>query len=100
MNPAMLEASDDLTNLSHLNEPAGMQNTLQTGRILGDMLTEYSAPSYQAALSAEGNLHIFWYCVNSDESVRARRLALCTGHGAGLCREAEVLWRAPSVCHC
>jgi len=25
MNPAMLEASDDLTNLSHLNEPAGMQ---------------------------------------------------------------------------
>jgi len=25
MNPAMLEASDDLTNLSHLNEPAGAQ---------------------------------------------------------------------------
>jgi myosin-5 len=24
MNPSMLEASDDLTNLSHLNEPAGM----------------------------------------------------------------------------
>ena len=24
MNPALLEASDDLTNLSHLNEPAGM----------------------------------------------------------------------------
>lgn len=24
MNPAVLEASDDLTNLSHLNEPAGM----------------------------------------------------------------------------
>lgn len=23
MNPAMLEASEDLTNLSHLNEPAG-----------------------------------------------------------------------------
>jgi len=23
MNPSMLEASDDLTNLSHLNEPAG-----------------------------------------------------------------------------
>jgi hypothetical protein len=28
MNPAMLEASDDLTNLSHLNEPAGL-NALQ-----------------------------------------------------------------------
>jgi myosin-5 len=24
MNPSMLEASEDLTNLSHLNEPAGM----------------------------------------------------------------------------
>ena len=24
MNPAILEASDDLTNLSYLNEPAGM----------------------------------------------------------------------------
>lgn len=24
MNPTMLEASEDLTNLSHLNEPAGM----------------------------------------------------------------------------
>lgn len=23
MNPTILEASDDLTNLSHLNEPAG-----------------------------------------------------------------------------
>ena len=27
MNPQMLEASDDLTNLSHLNEPAGMLKT-------------------------------------------------------------------------
>lgn len=27
MNPTMLEASDDLTNLSHLNEPAGMLPT-------------------------------------------------------------------------
>lgn len=26
MNPSMLEASDDLTNLSHLNEPAGILN--------------------------------------------------------------------------
>lgn len=25
MNPTVLEASDDLTNLSHLNEPAGME---------------------------------------------------------------------------
>ena len=30
MNPAMLEASEDLTNLSHLNEPAGL-NPLTDG---------------------------------------------------------------------
>lgn len=29
MNPTVLEASDDLTNLSHLNEPAGMNIQLQ-----------------------------------------------------------------------
>jgi myosin heavy subunit len=28
MNPTMLEASDDLTNLSHLNEPAGKHAAL------------------------------------------------------------------------
>lgn len=28
MNPAMLEASEDLTNLSHLNEPAGKKGYL------------------------------------------------------------------------
>jgi myosin heavy subunit len=31
MNPAMLEASDDLTNLSHLNEPAGTHKTILEG---------------------------------------------------------------------
>lgn len=29
MNPAMLEASEDLTNLSHLNEPAGKLTSFQ-----------------------------------------------------------------------
>lgn len=33
MNPAMLEASDDLTNLSHLNEPAGTVSSLYTQTI-------------------------------------------------------------------
>jgi myosin-5 len=28
MNPTMLEASDDLTNLSHLNEPAGEHHNI------------------------------------------------------------------------
>ena len=31
MNPAILEASDDLTNLSHLNEPAGMDKIEREG---------------------------------------------------------------------
>lgn len=34
MNPAVLEASDDLTNLSHLNEPAGMHAALQNPYVL------------------------------------------------------------------
>lgn len=34
MNPTMLEASDDLTNLSHLNEPAGRSsNTISLGSL-------------------------------------------------------------------
>lgn len=31
MNPTMLEASEDLTNLSHLNEPAGLSALYDTG---------------------------------------------------------------------
>lgn len=33
MNPSMLEASDDLTNLSHLNEPAGMLTVTVTSKL-------------------------------------------------------------------
>jgi myosin-5 len=33
MNPAMLEASDDLTNLSHLNEPAGTARPICVGNM-------------------------------------------------------------------
>lgn len=35
MNPTILEASDDLTNLSHLNEPAG---TLLLCLVLSELL--------------------------------------------------------------
>ena len=38
MNPAMLEASEDLTNLSHLNEPAGLNTPLSTF-FIGSSLT-------------------------------------------------------------
>ena len=30
MNPSILEASDDLTNLSHLNEPAGIDTPVKS----------------------------------------------------------------------
>jgi myosin-5 len=33
MNPAMLEASEDLTNLSHLNEPAGRFGIVIFGQV-------------------------------------------------------------------
>lgn len=35
MNPTILEASDDLTNLSHLNEPAGMHPHSSILRLYG-----------------------------------------------------------------
>lgn len=36
MNPSMLEASEDLTNLSHLNEPAGKLSSITTGTAFVD----------------------------------------------------------------
>lgn len=37
MNPAVLEASDDLTNLSHLNEPAGIARIQFLATLLCDI---------------------------------------------------------------
>lgn len=39
MNPTVLEASDDLTNLSHLNEPAGMDLVPQKPQLAVLLLT-------------------------------------------------------------
>lgn len=39
MNPSMLEASDDLTNLSHLNEPAGALYTTPSRLVVSGQLT-------------------------------------------------------------
>jgi myosin-5 len=57
MNPAMLEASDDLTNLSHLNEPAGTSPCSAIGA--RRILTAGSAPGHQAALPAEGEIYTY-----------------------------------------
>ena len=56
MNPAMLEASDDLTNLSHLNEPAGRDTMVN---LLGDCADRiFSLASHQVAICTKGNIHI------------------------------------------
>ena len=55
MNPAILEASDDLTNLSHLNEPAG---STVLASILEALLTLSSSPSHQVTLLAKGDIYI------------------------------------------
>jgi myosin V len=58
MNPTMLEASDDLTNLSHLNEPAGMLYTSREVLVDGILMEAYSPASYQAPVFPKGNIHV------------------------------------------
>ena len=94
MNPAMLEASEDLTNLSHLNEPAGKK----CGRIAQlPSLTPCSFAGYQIAILTERNLYLQWYCVDRNKSLRQSRLALCPSDGTGLCREATCFPSAASL---
>ncbi|KND93433.1 Myosin-2 [Tolypocladium ophioglossoides CBS 100239] len=104
MNPTMLEASDDLTNLSHLNEPAGTSPlSLLRCPWLETMLTYasvHSATGYPAALSAKGNLHIQWHRPHRNESLRPSRLPLCPWNGTGLCREAKSDTGTASLRHC
>lgn len=45
MNPAMLEASDDLTNLSHLNEPAGNAHLIRWVNTDADGGQQFYKPS-------------------------------------------------------
>lgn len=99
MNPTILEASDDLTNLSHLNEPAGKDSLLQHHH-MSLLMVGNSVTSYQAALCAKGNLHIFWNCPHCNESVCSRRLALRAWNGAGLRRQAAPDTSPAFVCNC
>lgn len=98
MNPTILEASDDLTNLSHLNEPAGIvpRDTLMEL----DLTHLRSAAGYSAEIFAEGNLHIQWYCSDSNQSLRQGRLPICTRYGTGLRWETESNTSPPSVRNC
>jgi hypothetical protein len=93
----MLEASDDLTNLSHLNEPAGMHTSHSE---MADSDTAYSAPSDQAEIFTKGDLHIFRYRPDCYESLCSSRLAICTWNGSGICWETTSQSSATFVCNC
>jgi hypothetical protein len=58
MNPTMLEASDDLTNLSHLNEPAGMWIYIK-GFVNETLISPLnSSASDKATILSERDIHV------------------------------------------
>ena len=94
----MLEASDDLTNLSHLNEPAGIDSEL----LLDDeiLMSLYSSPSHSVTVLAKRNIHVFWYRPNSHESLRSSRFLIRPWNGTSIRGETESNAGAASFCHC
>lgn len=75
MNPAMLEASDDLTNLSHLNEPAGthilVANTPEKMREADSGYFSPDSPAgHPSSLCAKGDIHLQWYRPYCHKSFR------------------------------
>lgn len=87
MNPSMLEASDDLTNLSHLNEPAGTLSVNAAPSLLRPMvanLSVRSSPSNSPQICPERDIHIQRYSVNSNKSFCPRRFPLCSRYGASI----------------
>ena len=95
MNPAILEASDDLTNLSHLNEPAG--NSMVESNVWELGSRRCSSSGYPTTILAERNLHVQWYCPNRYESFRKGRLPLRSWHGTSLRRQAKIFSSTASV---
>lgn len=95
MNPAMLEASDDLTNLSHLNEPAGVYNYQHHSLsllVIELQLTGHnfhSPTSYPTPICTEGNLHIQRHRPHRDKSVRKSGLVIRARHGSGIRGKAK-----------
>jgi len=98
MNPTILEASEDLTNLSHLNEPAG--EILAIPVMATDIDLFYSPPSHPFTVLSERNLHIFRHCPHSHQSIRTGRFVICPSDGASICWKAACLASATSVCYC
>jgi len=97
MNPTILEASDDLTNLSHLNEPAGKIPPLYA--LLTELMKMHSPASNQAAVFAERNLHIQRHRPYSHKSLCASRVTLRSRYGPGLRRQRETIASSSSFRH-
>lgn len=89
MNPTMLEASDDLTNLSHLNEPAGMEYR-NIWYMVGETDPPSSTPGNPPTLCAEGDIHIQWNRLDCHESIRSGGFSLCSRYGSSICRKAKI----------
>ena len=67
MNPTMLEASDDLTNLSHLNEPAGMSPAIPRSTSHTHL---YSLASNKATIPAKRDIHVLGHCSHRYKPLR------------------------------
>lgn len=94
MNPTMLEASEDLTNLSHLNEPAG----LYTSRCRpSSLLTQPSATGHKTAVYPERDIYLQRYRLDRNQPLREGGLPLCSTNGASVCWETSCLASATSI---
>lgn len=98
MNPTILEASEDLTNLSHLNEPAGEIFAIPI--MATDIDLFYSPPSHPFTVLSKRNLHIFWNRSHSHQSICAGGFIICPSDGASICWKAACLASATFVRHC
>jgi hypothetical protein len=62
-----MEYTDDLTNLSYLNEPAGMRMIIKI-IIITIVTILYSIEYNPYSLYAKIDLYILWYCIDCCES--------------------------------
>src|SRR5690606_22823926 len=96
MNPPILEATDDLTMLSHLNEPAGI-GIPDTGTYTGTD-ESYSASSHQVTICQTGNLHIFGNRPYCHKPFRPRGLPLRPWPSPSILWKAKRRSRPAFVC--
>jgi hypothetical protein len=104
-NPPLLESTDDLTNLSYLNEPAGMLMDRSLLACCCRLLitlgprNPYSASCYSKSIFAETHLHLFRYSLDCSQSFLRTQSLLSRNY-------TSILWQAKGragaalVCNC